>query len=56
MTTWRAIESSACFALGTASIALIQLAELKDITTIGVGLVTCVCMIYTAFIKKAKTK
>lgn len=47
------IHDAGCqLTLGTLSIAVIQLADVKDLVAIGVGVVTVVCLLYTTFWKK----
>jgi hypothetical protein len=49
-------ESGFTFWLGTATIAFVKMADIKDATAILVGVVTVVCMIYSTFFKKKKDK
>ena len=48
------LAKTLCGFIGGAGIAVIQLTHIKDATSIVVGVVTVVCLIYTAFFKGRK--
>lgn len=46
------IQEWPCVLIGSTGIAIIQLVELRDMTTICVGIVTIVCLLYNTFRKR----